>query len=330
MPTQGLRGSTHDRPTDDGPFDDSSFDDEVSAALPDGLEAECAIAAVLTAMSARLGRGEAQRILHALPEPHRGAVERALERDAQRERASGRSEVIGDVARALVVDEATAEAATRVVLRAVARALPQGVMRRVLAQLPRGVATLWGSRAEGAAPMRARRVTAFEVDPDLDVEHPVPRALETMHAVPEGFTGASTFSIVACAFARRLSRGEAARIVALLPPALRPLIEPDLANREERPETWHRDELLDRLAERFGIDRPSAELVTRAVLGVLHELLDPHESRSVESQLPEDLAELWRLGQTRLTEVGAPTKVRRAAIPRGPARKKRAGSERWG
>jgi uncharacterized protein (DUF2267 family) len=313
-----------------GPSD--RLDEHVGAKLPRGIDAECAIAAVMTAMTRRMSRGEAQRIVEALPERHRRRLHEAVSQRDEAAPRAGRAEVIGEVAEALRVPPELAEQTTRAVLGAVGRSLPPGRLRRALAQLPRGVASLWGSRAEGPGPgpvpIRPRWVT-FEVDPELDVDHPLARELERMHAVPEGFTGASTFSVVTCALARRLSRGEAARILGRMPPALRSLVEPDLANRDEWPEPFHRHALLDRLAERFGIDRPSAELVARAVFGALHSLLGPDDTRHVESQLPEDLADLWRLHQTRLTEVGTPTKVRRAVMPtHGGPRKRRSRLQR--
>lgn len=154
---------------------------------------------------------------------------------------------------------------------------------------------------------------ATQHEDHTELEHPLLHRLQEMHAVPRGSTSATTFSLVACDLARRLPRGEALHLVGSLPEPVRPLLDPCMAARDEEPEPCERDAFLDRLAEQLDLDRPTAELVARAVFRVIQDELSADLVRHVESQLPEEIAEMWRLGQTRLTEVPRREKLRRVA-----------------
>ncbi len=162
-----------------------------------------------------------------------------------------------------------------------------------------------------ATPNEDRADRIESVPPETKIDHPLLRRLDAMRAVPPGFTSASTFSIVACALARRLTRGEALRLVEALPAPLAPLLAPCTEARDEAPSTDTREELHDRIAARLGLDHPQAELVARAVLRCIRDAIGEDHARHIESQLPEDLADLWRLDQTRLTEVQGDEKPRR-------------------
>lgn len=288
---------------------------EIASGMPDGVSADCALAAVMSAVTRRMSRGEARRVIAAMPARHRAFLAPLLDRDEPAERL-GRPGVLAAIEAGLG-QSGEAEQVAHAVLRAVGHALPQGLLRGALAQLPPEVASLWRTGAEGpaAGPVTSypRPTVADGVPRDTALDHPMMRRLEQMRAVPDGLTAASTFSIVACDLTRRLPRGEAQRVVDSLPSSLRPLLEPCMAARDEEPQVFTRDDLLDRLSAQLELDRPSAELVARAVIRCIHDEVSEALRRDVESQLPEDLADLWRLGQTRLTEVRREPKARRAA-----------------
>lgn len=286
----------------------------IAAELPDGVAPDCALAAVLGAITRRMSRGEAQKVVAAMPERHRAFLKRLVEdRDEEAERL-GRPGVLAAI-REELGSEIDAERVAHGVLSVIGRALPQGLLRNALTQLPPEVASLWRTAVEGpvAGPVTSysRPTVAEGVARDTVVDHPVIRRLEEMNAVPEGFTGAAVFSAVACDLTRRLPRGEAQHLVSCLPEPLRPLLDPCMAARGEEPVQMNRDEFLDRLARQLELDRPSAELVARAVIRCIKDEMSEDAKRHVESQLPEDLADIWRLRHTRLTEVQDATKLRR-------------------
>lgn len=287
---------------------------DVAAALPGGVEADCAIAAVMGAVTRRMSRGEARRVIGAMPARHRAFLSRLVDERGEEAERLGRPGVLAAI-RSDLGGHVDAERVAHAVLGAVGRALPQGLLRDALGQLPPEVASLWRTEAEGpaAGPVTSypRPLVAEGVARDTVLDHPVIRRLEEMRAVPEGFTGASVFSVVACELTRRLPRGEAQHLVDSLPEPLRPLLDPCMAARDEEPLQFGRDELMDRLAEQLDLDRPSAELVARAVIRCIKDELSAAAKRHVESQLPEDLAELWRLRQSGLTEVQREPKLRR-------------------
>ncbi len=281
------------------------------------LAPDCALAAVMSAVTRRMSRGEARRIIDALPARHRAFLAHVARDREEAPEPLGRAEIARAIAAELGLDEQGAEHLARAVLAAVGRALPAGLLEKALRELPPEVAHLFRTRIEGPAagpvPIRPRAIDAGVAPRETVLDHAMTRRLEAMHAVPPGFTGASTLSAAMCELARRLPRGEAAHLVRALPEAVRPLLEACVAAREESPTPCSRDELLDRLAERFEVDRPSAELTLRAVFRVVQDELSEADVRHVESQLPEDIADIWRLGQTRLTEVRSVEKPRRAA-----------------
>ncbi|HEY8427623.1 MAG TPA: DUF2267 domain-containing protein [Sandaracinaceae bacterium] len=290
---------------------------EIASAIPKDVPPECALAAVLGAVTRRMSRGEARRVVAALPGRHQAFLRRLTEERAERAEPLDRKDVLLAIASALGLDEHTSERVAEEVLAAVARALPQGLVRAALAQLPPDVAHLFRTPVEGPVagpvPIRPRTVDA-KVARDTVVDHPMIARLERMHAVPAGFTGASTFAAVACELARRLPRGEALHLCAALPEPVRALLEPCMAARDEEPEAYRRDDFLERVAASLEIDRTSAELVARAVFRVIHDALPERDVRHVESQLPEPLADVWRLEQTRLADVQEDVKPRRAAV----------------
>jgi uncharacterized protein (DUF2267 family) len=91
--------------------------------------------------------------------------------------------------------------------------------------------------------------------------------------------------------ARRITAGEAQDIAAELPEQLRRWLVQDA---DERPETFGRDEFLQRvIAVELGvIDEATAERHARAVFAALRRAVSPKEIHDVLAQLPKDLQEL--------------------------------------
>lgn len=303
---------------DDGRADD--IERELAANLPRGINTQCALVAVMRAITRRMSRGDARRIVGAMPERHRALLARFVDERDERAADLGRAEILAAIASDLRIDATAAEHVAQAVLGALSRALPQELVRNTLAQFPPDVTRLWRRELEaptaGLSTRRVQPVGANGVPRDFELDHPLLRRLEAMHAVPPGFTSAATFSFVACDLLRRLPRGEALQVVDALPQPVRSLFGPCMAGRGEEPEEYEpreRDIFLDRIARQLEIDRPSGELVARAVFRILQDEMTREHVRHVESQLPEGIAEIWRLDDTRLTEVPHREKIRRAA-----------------
>jgi uncharacterized protein (DUF2267 family) len=116
--------------------------------------------------------------------------------------------------------------------------------------------------------------------------------------LPGHVTAAAAAVIVASALFRRLTSGQAHKIVAALPPALRPLFEPSLAMRDREPLAHlRRREFIEGIAENLGLAPVAAELVTITVFRALQDTLPDEEAGNVTRQLPRDLQELWLAGQ---------------------------------
>jgi uncharacterized protein (DUF2267 family) len=94
------------------------------------------------------------------------------------------------------------------------------------------------------------------------------------------------------ALARRITAGEAEDIAAELPQPMRRW----LRDADERPETFGREELLQRViaAELGVIDEATAERHARAVFAALRRAVSPKEIHDALAQLPQDIKELIR------------------------------------
>jgi uncharacterized protein (DUF2267 family) len=95
--------------------------------------------------------------------------------------------------------------------------------------------------------------------------------------------------------------GQAADLRQAVPSPLRNLFESCPRRRDEPPEVFDRQEFLRRVADRLRIAPHEAEPVARAVFGALLDEVPSvrREVDDVESQLPHDLKELWRVRQPR-------------------------------
>jgi uncharacterized protein (DUF2267 family) len=81
----------------------------------------------------------------------------------------------------------------------------------------------------------------------------------------------------------RITAGEAEDIAVRLPPELRECIDP-----AGRPEPFHADEFVRRIAERVGVDEDAAEREARGVFAALWGAVGPDEFADMRAQLPKD------------------------------------------
>jgi uncharacterized protein (DUF2267 family) len=120
-------------------------------------------------------------------------------------------------------------------------------------------------------------------------------------ALVRNLTPQAAASAVLCVLSQRVSGGEAVDLRQAMPEPLRDLFKPCPRDRHDQPETFDRHEFLRRVASRLGIADYEAEPVVRAVFHALQEEVPSvrREVDDIESQLPRDLKELWRVGQIR-------------------------------
>ena len=81
----------------------------------------------------------------------------------------------------------------------------------------------------------------------------------------------------------RITAGETEDMAERLPPELGSCLKPT-----PRPEPFHVDTFVERLAMRAHVDRPSAERDAKAVFAALWAALGPDEFHDIRSQLPRD------------------------------------------
>jgi uncharacterized protein (DUF2267 family) len=101
--------------------------------------------------------------------------------------------------------------------------------------------------------------------------------------------------------AERLSAGEARDVTAQLPPELAPYLPP-----HGDAEGFDLEEFLRRMAEREGVDVPTAEEHARAVFAALRRTVDPDEIEDLAAELPKDFAPLVSEAQGRFFELLPP------------------------
>ncbi len=95
--------------------------------------------------------------------------------------------------------------------------------------------------------------------------------------------------------AQRMQKDAADNLAAQLPHE----IGEHLRRRAEidiRPERLDRDEFIDMVSEKAGVDPPQAAYFVRAVLEVLHEATTPQLMDKVQQQFPDDFAALFHSG----------------------------------
>jgi uncharacterized protein (DUF2267 family) len=256
------------------------------ASLPGHVTAAGATAAVMCTLTERLTAGEAHELLEALPRSLRPLFERCIIHRAQPAVARmSRAEFLDRVAQHLGVTPAHAELVCSAVFEAVSAELPSKLVADVAHQLPRDLQDLWLS--SGGSADRAR---ALPPDDARTIFDEIERCVE----LPAGTTVEKAFSAVMCTLCDRISGGEARDVVLGLPQSVRPLIEQCVARRTEAVAVFNREELLQRVALRLGVQPATAEPVARAVFAAVTRVLPEREVRNVSSQLPAELAELWQ------------------------------------
>lgn len=96
---------------------------------------------------------------------------------------------------------------------------------------------------------------------------------------------------------QRITPEEASHVKAQLPPAVKEMWEGNLLDKMvglvKRAERLNRQEFLQRVADKSGLDVAKAELATRVVFGLLQEQIDQGEAHDVAAQLPPDLRAVW-------------------------------------
>jgi uncharacterized protein (DUF2267 family) len=264
-------------------------DVEDQTKLPSHVTGADAIDAVLCVLSQRLSGGEAADMLQALPAPAR--PRRCPRHHQERPDLFGRLGFIERVAAHLRVSNEEAEAIARAVLAVVPRWLPRKEVQHVSSQLPPDLRQLWLSPLEappimsplgGASPAPADRL-ALRVFEEI----------KGSGLLPPDVTEADALAAVLCPLCQRLSRGEAKDLLLALPPGLRPLLERCALHRAEEGEKFHREELLQRIAQQLNVSAAQAEAIARLVFTALQRALPAKEIRDVASQLPSDLQSLW-------------------------------------
>jgi uncharacterized protein (DUF2267 family) len=98
--------------------------------------------------------------------------------------------------------------------------------------------------------------------------------------------------------AERLSSGEARDIATQLPPELAPYLPP-----RGDAEGFDLEEFLRRVAEREGVDVPTADEHARAVFAALRRAVDPDEIEDLAAELPKDFAPLVSEAEGRFFEL---------------------------
>jgi uncharacterized protein (DUF2267 family) len=113
------------------------------AALPVGISASDALAAVMCTFSQRLSGGEAHDVLLGLPEVVRPLLERCVTHRDEEGAVFDRAQLMSSVADELGVTAAQADRIVFGVLAAVKRALPAKEVHDVTSQLPTDLRALW-------------------------------------------------------------------------------------------------------------------------------------------------------------------------------------------
>jgi uncharacterized protein (DUF2267 family) len=101
-----------------------------------------------------------------------------------------------------------------------------------------------------------------------------------------------------CALEQRLQAREARQLEAQLPVRLRELLEGCAKYETKPPRSLDKLELLEIVARGLGLEDWEAEPVVRSIFAVVRESISAGEVHDVASQLPKDLAALWRGDET--------------------------------
>jgi len=119
----------------------------------------------------------------------------------------------------------------------------------------------------------------------MDYESFIATVEGTAHVPAEEARAAACATLTV--LSERITAGEAEDIAVRLPPELRECIDP-----AGRPERFHVDEFVRRVAERVGADEDAAEREARGVFAALWAAVGPDEFADMRAQLPKDFSPL--------------------------------------
>ena len=119
----------------------------------------------------------------------------------------------------------------------------------------------------------------------MDYESFIATVEDTAHVSGEEARAAACATLTV--LSERITAGEAGDIAVRLPPELRECIDP-----AGRPERFHVDEFVRRVAERVGADEDAAEREARGVFAALWGAVGPDEFADMRAQLPKDFSPL--------------------------------------
>lgn len=271
---------------------------EQSGILPPGVTGAGALSSVLCTLALRLSRGEAVHLNESLPGALRPLVQACALHRQERGQVFNRIGMRQRVGRHLGVDERHAQRIIETVFAVVQQVLPDDVSQHVADQLPEDLRALWVEPRRRTSPPPPPRATR-------SAEPPPPRRLyrdiERLVALPAHVTAEDAAEAVLCVLSQRLSGTVAGRLLEGQPMAVRGLVAPCGAHREEPPSQMGREELVQRVAEHLKATTAEAEAITRGVFEAVQKGLPQRTIRDVTRQLPADLVALWQV-----SERGAP------------------------
>lgn len=99
---------------------------------------------------------------------------------------------------------------------------------------------------------------------------------------------------VLCTLVRRLSGGEAEDLMEELPTGFQQLLRRCDKHEGSPAERIDKATFITDVGDHLGVDKQEAERVVRAVFSGVRDRLSEEEVEDVASQLPADLADLWR------------------------------------
>lgn len=99
---------------------------------------------------------------------------------------------------------------------------------------------------------------------------------------------------VLCTLDRRLSLGEAEELIEQLPEGFQRLLRRCDKHPRSPSERMDKAAFITDVADHLGVDPQEAERVVRAVFTGVRDRLSEDDIEDVASQLPSDLADLWR------------------------------------
>lgn len=266
--------------------------------LPENVAPEDATAAVLCALTQRISAGEAEQFLNELPAGMRGLLGPCV---VHREGAVERFGEAGFFARVgnhLQIGPEEAERVTETVFAAVRARLSGREIRHIESQLPADLKTLWLPPSAHPTPPKAEFtgrdvVEAAPLEPiDIELDHPVTRAIEASAELPEGVTGAGLLSAALCLLSERVTRGDAHHVLEL-PEELRPLVTGCVSYRSENAGRFGLSEYLRRLGDHLGCDESRAEVLAQSAFRESKAVLPERAVGAIATQLPADLKALW-------------------------------------